>query len=160
MGAVVVGICLMVGSVSADREHRDKMPDVRFLFSPPFSPSHTSTRTDTHTYPWDDHTLFWFFYALMRLVGTGVDPQQRLLALLNLLLRPALSRAHLHGVRTSNSEHTTIQDTIWLTSTSRESTARPILPLALLEPRDPRARAGTQDERINGPIFFPLDFMF
>ncbi|KAI7553006.1 hypothetical protein KC319_g3972, partial [Hortaea werneckii] len=27
MGAVVVGICLMVGSVSADREHRDKMPD-------------------------------------------------------------------------------------------------------------------------------------
>ncbi|RMY71189.1 hypothetical protein D0863_05304 [Hortaea werneckii] len=26
-GAVVVGICLMVGSVSADREHRDKMPD-------------------------------------------------------------------------------------------------------------------------------------
>ncbi|KAI7259612.1 hypothetical protein KC345_g10258 [Hortaea werneckii] len=27
MGAVVVSICLMVGSVSADREHRDKMPD-------------------------------------------------------------------------------------------------------------------------------------
>ncbi|KAI7541503.1 hypothetical protein KC331_g8530 [Hortaea werneckii] len=26
-GAVVMGICLMVGSVSADREHRDKMPD-------------------------------------------------------------------------------------------------------------------------------------
>ncbi|TKA30070.1 hypothetical protein B0A50_02789 [Salinomyces thailandicus] len=27
MGAVMVGICLMVGSVSADREHREKMPD-------------------------------------------------------------------------------------------------------------------------------------
>lgn len=29
MGAVVVGVCLMVGSVSAEREHRNKMPDVR-----------------------------------------------------------------------------------------------------------------------------------
>lgn len=29
MGGVIVGICLMVGSVSADREHRTRMPDVR-----------------------------------------------------------------------------------------------------------------------------------
>ncbi|EMC96634.1 hypothetical protein BAUCODRAFT_122617 [Baudoinia panamericana UAMH 10762] len=27
MGAVIVGICAMAFSVSADREHRDKMPD-------------------------------------------------------------------------------------------------------------------------------------
>ncbi|RMY99346.1 hypothetical protein D0860_08319 [Hortaea werneckii] len=70
MGAVVVGICLMVGSVSADREHRDKMPDVRPPLSFPFSPSHTPTRTHTHTYPWNDHTLICFFYAPMRLGST------------------------------------------------------------------------------------------
>ena len=29
MGAVIFGICLMAGSVSADREFRTRMPDVR-----------------------------------------------------------------------------------------------------------------------------------
>lgn len=30
MGAVVFGITMMAWSVSADREHRDKMPEVRY----------------------------------------------------------------------------------------------------------------------------------
>merc|ERR1711939_289730 len=50
MGAVVVGICLMVGSVSADREHRDKMPDVRPLSlfcSLPLTRTHERIRTHT-----------------------------------------------------------------------------------------------------------------
>ncbi|KAK5130508.1 hypothetical protein LTR08_001988 [Meristemomyces frigidus] len=32
MSTVVVGICLMVGSVSADREYRDKMPEPNRFF--------------------------------------------------------------------------------------------------------------------------------
>ncbi|WPG97909.1 Hypothetical protein R9X50_00069200 [Acrodontium crateriforme] len=32
MGAAIVGICLMIGSVSAEREHRNKMPDPNRFF--------------------------------------------------------------------------------------------------------------------------------
>ncbi|TKA63478.1 hypothetical protein B0A55_10614 [Friedmanniomyces simplex] len=32
MGGVIVGICLMVGSVSADREHRTRMPEAHRFF--------------------------------------------------------------------------------------------------------------------------------
>ncbi|KAK3066804.1 hypothetical protein LTR53_016691 [Teratosphaeriaceae sp. CCFEE 6253] len=32
MGGVIVAICLMVGSVSADREHRTRMPEPHRFF--------------------------------------------------------------------------------------------------------------------------------